>query len=334
MTTFTDALTAVATAHDADVQAAQDAGYKAGATAKATELQPELDAALGRATAAEAKVTDLQKRLEQLTPKPAPAPTTKTLFGACPIGGGSSVAAAKTVAAKWGDHTAVRMFNSGGTLSVAADPALGLVHTSYKPDIAKFLAGDPATIAAAKAGIATARKGDVLEAWHEYDVKERHGTAPCDRATFAQFKKAFYDLVHATNPGVLVATTIALPRFDDNPVDPWFKSLAGDILGVDFDGSRNVTRYPAWTTYPAKIAAYIKGSSYQGWAVPEFIHERIPTDPDGTQRAAFLTAGGTAMKAAGALYVLAFEYEGSGGRPTNPLTTTAEVAAWKTLRGD
>lgn len=302
-------------AHDAEDAATNTAHDQALEAAHA-----ETRAATDRADTAEAEV----ERLRGLQPK-------TTRYGACPIGGGSGAAAISAVTDKWGPTAAVRLFCNTGNLKVPPlAQELGPVHDSYKPDIASFMAGDPATLETARAAVRALRDGDYLEPWHEFDVKEKKGAPPVPRAEFIRFRNAFYDLVQSVNPRVKVPLTVSVARFTGTEDMTWLTAIKADTLGVDFDGSRATTRYPAWSGVAAKIAAFAKTAGW-GWSVPEFIHERIPADTDGTQRTAWAAKLAAEFTENGAEVVHLFEFDGGNGRPTNPFTTPAEVATWKAL---
>lgn len=64
-------------------------------------------------------------------------------------------------------------------------------------------------------------------------------------------------------------------------------------------------------------------------AVPEFGEPRLPSDADGTGRAAWMTAQAAKIEAAQPIYVTLFDID--SGAAQYALTTPAEIAAWKAI---
>ena len=307
-----------------ELAAAQQAAAEA--QTDLTNAQTARDNALSIVTDRDATIADLRAQIAELT---SVVPAVRTLYGACPAAGGSGQAAAQTVITKWGPGAAIRQFFPGGFTATPNHPdGASIVHTSYKPDLAQVNTGalDDTITALAQATPA----GDILEIWHEADLKVRKGTL--DKAAVIAAKNHFYDLVKAANPAVLVATTYTGWLFEPTSgLDPQeWAGVRADLLGVDLDGI-NVTAppYPDWSDEIPAVKTCADQWGYAGWCVPELGAPRAGTgDADGTVRAGWATACAKACD--GALYVAWFEYPTS---PNYELTTTAEIAAWKTLIG-
>lgn len=256
-------------------------------------------------------------------------PKQRTLFGACPEKpGGESLAAALRVVEKWGDGAAVRQFK-GALTPPSADSRFGLVHTSYKPQIADVIAGrlDNQIRAVAEATPA----GHVLEVWHEADKKVTDGVA--SYADLVAAKNRFYDVVKSVRPDVLVANTVTGWLTDPKSkgdVDRW-GAVRADVFGIDCDGVRP-TRLP-YTNYEDETAtalAFIDRHGYDWFAVPEFGCPRIPdADPDGTTRADYHQHYADLWSQTDrCLFVCLYEYDSS---PNYSLTTPAEINQWRSL---
>lgn len=322
-----------AKADAADADAAQARSELATATADRDDARNTAEAFALQVQTLTADLADRDAQIAalkaQIDSQPVPTPDPATRYGACPAAGGSGLAAAQAVIDKWGPGAAIRQFFPGGFTANPNHPdGASLVHTSYKPDLAAVNAGtlDAAITALAKATPA----GDILEIWHEADLKVRKGTL--DKTAVVAAKNRFYDLVKAANPHVLVATTytgwLFEPKSGLDPQD--WSGVRADLLGVDLDGiSVTAPPYPDWSDEIPAVKTCADQWGYAGWCVPELGAPRAGTgDTDGAIRAAWATACAKACD--GALYVAWFEYPTS---PNYELTTTAEIAAWKTLIG-
>jgi hypothetical protein len=311
--------------HDAE-DAAREAEIERGRVER-NSLAAQLDASLAREKASEATIATLRARIAELE---AGVPTS-TAYGACPMKpGGESLAAARTVTTKWGQGAAVRQFKTDLS-SPSTGPEFGIVHTSYKPSVSAILSGS--LDAQIRAVAMATPAGHVLEVWHEVDKKVRDGIDT--KANLIAAKNRFYDVVKSVRPDVLIANT--LTGWELSPtntttrgnIDQW-AAVKADILGVDLDGIRPTTL--PYTDYRDEVnvaLAFVdRFPGYTGWAVPEFGCPRVAADPDGIERAAWLTSYGRLFAAEGAAYVTLYEYDSSAGYA---LTTAAEIAAWKAL---
>lgn len=246
-------------------------------------------------------------------------------YGACPADGGTSLAAQRSVLDKWGHGACVRQFFPGFSVPAPRDPGVSVVHASWKPRAADVIT--PARVAALTADL---REGDVVEVWHEPDVKVREGVL--DLAEVVERKNRFHDAVRQARPDLRVACTLSGWEADPaNPrthgdLDRWSRVRA-DLLGLDLDGV-----HPEHLPYPdyhaeadGAVAFVAQHGGYRGWCVPELGAPRIEGDTDGTARAEWLLVCGLMLDGADAAYVSLFEY------PTVPgyeLTSKAELAAW------
>jgi len=264
-------------------------------------------------------------------PPPPPPPVGVTDFGACPTKGGS----APQVPTKWGQGSALRTFASSGSFTAPAAVAnVGTWHHSWKPTI-----GTAMTTAAVTAAIKNAKPGDYVEVWHEVDVKVNGGSlTQADANAIKAMKNTFHDVVKAVRPDLKVAHTVSAWLFNDQSGEypgtannagsaEWHAGIRADVIGIDCDGMSNLSKYPDFTSSIKNVRAFIAAKGFAGWAVPEFMHPRISTDPTGQQRANFFTTHGTKFRDGDADYVTLFDYD---FRPNQEVIVgSPEYVAWK-----
>jgi len=265
------------------------------------------------------------------TTPPEPPPSTTTDFGACPTKGGN----ATQVPTKWGKGTALRTFaSSGGFTAPPPVVDVGTWHHSWKPSL-----GTAMTTAAVTAAVKNAREGDFVEVWHEVDVKVHGGSlSQADANAIKAMKNTFYDIIQTARPDLFVAHTVSAWLFNDQSGEypgnagdagtaEWHANVKADVIGIDCDGMSNITKYPDFTSSIKNVRAFVEDKGFGGWAVPEFIHPRISTDPTGSQRAAFFTTHGNKFRDGGAVYVTLFDYN---YRPNQEVIVgSPEYTAWK-----
>lgn len=252
-----------------------------------------------------------------------------TYFGACPVLGGSSYSDAETVVTKWGTNAAVRQFFSGGFTAAPNHPTgASIVHTSYKPDITALLAGTyDATIRTYAQNLTP---GDVIEIWHEADLKVRQSSMTLANAIAA--KNYFYDRVKEGNPDALVATTYTGWLFEPNSgLNPdVYSGIKADLLGLDLDGIHvSSPPYPSYSSEIPRGQTYAAAWGMLGWCAPEFGTSRAASgDTDGSVRAAWITTYGEMAIAYDAWYMMAYEYNSTAN---NEFNLPTEIAAWESL---
>ena len=302
------------------------------ARAEASRLSLELtsrDALIGQLRQ---RIADLEAHVPVDPPVDPPTPARKTLFGSCPAyPGGESLAAARTVTAKWGEGAAVRQFK--GNFS-APNQVGSITHTSYKPSVTDLLAGrlDSAITTAVNG----ARPGDVVEVWHEPDKKVTDGVDTYERLVAA--KNYFFDKVKALRSDVLVCNTVTGWLFEPTRTGvDWRRwgAVKADIIGIDCDGIHPTklpyTNYEGETTRARAFVEEFAHQGYRFYAVPEYGSSRISTDTDGAERAKAYRAQGERWKADPlCLFVALYEYDPSTAY-TYRLTTQAELDAWRSL---
>lgn len=257
----------------------------------------------------------------------------QTVWGSCPVAGGTSLAAAQTVVTKWGSGVSVRQFFIDFVDGPQFPTGAPLVHDSFKPDIASLNAGTlDSTITAWAAGI-TIPQGVTLcvEIWHELDNKVRGGSIVLADGIAA--KNRFYDLVKAANPAIKVVSTYTGWLYEPSSgLDPSiYTPIKCDWLGADLDGIHPTNgNYPSFTSEISGMDYCVsQTANCTGWCVPEFGSPRDTTyDVDGTGRAAWMTNYGPLLSGA-AQYVCCFEYPTGGAQ--YELTTTAEINSWAAL---
>ena len=264
-----------------------------------------------------------------------PAPVARTAFGACSPKGAKPA----DVVTKWGKGAGVRAFASGGIPASAwARPAgAGVCHISAKPPI-----DVPLDEAAVVAWVAELLPGDIVEVWHELDVKYRNGSLAEAQVRQGLDRKAeLQTILRRRRPDLRTAVTLSVWAFmdkgtygADGPGGAGFYAHAGaDLLGVDFDGIKDVSRYPDFGGALANIGAFLAtvGRGFDGFTVPEFIHPRIAADPTGGQRAAWLTEWAARFAGAGAVAVHLYDYDYRPGQVV--AAGSPEHDAWMRVLG-
>lgn len=275
--------------------------------------------------AEEAEVARITAELEEYkrTHPDLPVPR-RTIFGGCPAGGGSSLAAAQTVVDKWGKGAAVRQFLATGAAPRPVDA--GVTHHSWKPTLAQIT--DTWVTSATKALLA----GDGVEVWHEADAKVRKG-----QLTFTDVvarKNKFYDAVKRVRPDLRVVNTLTGQALSDYGKEEWQKwgVVKADLLGLDADGIHD-TKAPLDIPYEdeiARVTLFLAANlSYTGWCVPEFGTSRPGWDSRGMERAAWAAKYAALFEAAGAVYVCLYDYESTPGNRF--VVASAEFDVWRGL---
>jgi len=241
------------------------------------------------------------------------------------------------VLSKYGAKASVRGFVSGGFGSAVARPAsASVVHWSWKPAL-----GSTITDAQLITAFANLRDGDLVEVWHESDVKYRKGD---DLAAMLAMKNQFHDRVVALrNAGriaqVLTVNTWAGWSVDSTSgVNPSNLHCRADLLGIDMDGIPANDRFYPFVARQmgAKFVAAYKAGGYTGWSVPEFCMAAVPADPDHSKRVAWLTsevdtiAQGIPAQGVPAPVMIAWFDTGGPLAPyeDNGLTQPSEITAW------
>lgn len=268
------------------------------------------------------------------TVTPLAGGTVQTLYGAAPRTGTPD----SSVVTKYGTGASVRLFNSGGFGAAEVRPTgASVVHVSWKPALG-------GTITAQQVITATAnlRDGDMVEAWHESDVKYRGGS---DLAAMLNQKNQLHALVVSlrnagTIPHLLTVNTWAGWSVDStSSVNPANLHCNADLLGIDWDGiPAQPDFYPFVTRQMGtKFRNAYAAGGYTGWTIPEFAMPWVSTDPDRTARIAWFQgqmAGASAgVPSAGippALAVMWFDMDGSS-IPNTGLDAANEIAAWRAL---
>lgn len=296
------------------------------------------------------QITELSLVATGTPGQPAPSPTKRPYFGACPVDGAPGGAAgAQSVLTKWGARAAVRQF-FGDFQSMPNSPAgCPVVHSSYRPDAtsatqpftdAQILAGAADDLIAAV--IAAARNGDVLEMKHESDNDGLTGQAALDRI---QVKNRFYDIKQVTKPGVLVAHTHTGGMWasygNDATRDLNMTNARGDLIGLDADGIHTTTGPVYVTDYSDEVAnvkrylTKFKSGGWQGWSVPEHGTSRQPWDPTGTPRAQWFAKNTQYFVDNGAYYVCLFDFNTTAHNTATDynrvLAGTPEYDTWRNL---
>lgn len=267
-------------------------------------------------------------------PTPAPAPAaTETMFGACPTVGTST----SSVISKYGTGASVRIFVPGDFAPVSRPAGASKVHVSWKPALGSTITD--ADLIDAFAGL---HDGDLVEVWHESDVKYRKGDA---LAPMIALKNQFHDRVVALReagriPQVLTVNTWAGWSVDStSDVDTAPLHARADILGVDMDGiPSDDDFYPyAERQMAAKFIAAYRAGGYTGWTVPEFSMPSVSSDPSGARRVAWIQSEvakiSRGVPAAGipAPQMIAwFDTAGIIGE-SEMLKAPSEIAAWSAL---
>lgn len=271
--------------------------------------------AIAQAEAERAAKAEADLAAHMLTHKPA------TLYGGCPPGGGTSLAAQQSVVDRWWVGAFVRQFMATGRAPRAEDA--GRVHISWKPTLAQI------TRAWVESATANLLPGDYVEVWHELDRKVR--LKALTKADGVARKNRFYDLVTEVRPDLLVVNTLtgqALSDYGDEEWQEW-GVVKAHRLGLDADGIHD-KRAPLDIPYEDEVDRVVRflsaNPSYGGWLVPEFGTSRPGWDTKGLERAAWATKYGRLFAAAGAEAVALYDYESTPGNQFKP--GTPEDAAW------
>jgi hypothetical protein len=266
------------------------------------------------------------------------SPTPRTAFGACPANGASP----PSVTTKYG-RAGIRDFFTGAFPSSPWVRPAGArtCHLSAKPSLST-----PLTAAAVLPALEQLVAGDMVEVWHELDVKFRNGSLTATQiAQGVQRKAELYGIVKTHRPELLVVSTYAVWPFQSNSglyarTTPdgaqYYKDVPADLIGVDFDGIGKLSEYPTFEGAISNVQAFVAANAYQGWTVPEFIHPRLdgsngetPIDPDGSKRAEWATLWAGRFQAGGARAVHLYDFN---YRPAQIfLSGSPEYVAWRSL---
>ena len=252
------------------------------------------------------------------------------MFGACPTVGSP----ASSVISKYGSGASVRMFVPGGFSTVTRPAGASRMHVSWKPTL-----GSTITDSQLIAAFANLRDGDLVEVWHESDVKYRKGD---DLAPMLAMKNEFHDRVVALRdagriPHVLTVNTWAGWSVDStSSVDTSELHARADVLGLDMDGiPASDSFYPfAARQMGAKFVAAYKAGGYVGWTVPEFAMPAVASDPTNEKRIAWIQSevariseGVPASGIPAPLMIAWFDTDGTTILDTG-LSTSNEIAVW------
>jgi len=277
----------------------------------------------------DAQIAALQAQIDAITQQPIPEPT--TIWGASSIKpGGSGTAAVQRVLDRWGAGAAVRLFASGGFTTPDIPDGPSLLHMSWKPDMDQLVAGTLDAQIAAVVTWAQALRArgivPILEVWHEPDVKTRKGSGTRDQ--YAAAKAAFHARVKALDATLATACTLSAWTFTaSSGIDPEPWALTADYLGVDFDGLNSTKAYPDYQTVADTVADFATAHGYLGWCGPEIGEPRLASDPDGTERAAWLAGLAQKMEARGMFYGALYEFtDGATGYQLNDAERAAFLA--------
>lgn len=278
-----------------------------------------------------ASVQGLGSAFADYTVTTTPPPSTRTQYGACPDGAPSSVVS------KYGAGASLRLFNSGGFNTPSRPSGVSKMHVSWKPTIGTTIT-DTQLISA----FTNLRDGDLVEVWHETDVKYRKGQ---DLAGMLGMKNQLHDRVVALRnadriPNVLTVNTWAGWSVDStSSVDPSNLHCRADLLGIDMDGipaAENFYPYAARQMGSKFVSAY-RGGAYKGWTVPEFTMPSISSDPTRVRRiewfrseVAKISQGVPTSNVPPPHMIAWFDTAGIIGE-TEKLTTANEIDAWSDL---
>lgn len=260
--------------------------------------------------------------------------TSKTVYGACPESGSATAAGIAAIDKKYGVKAkCIRLF---GNLSTAI-PTDRWIHLSVKIKPQDLASGsqDAALIAWIKARTTPT----LLTVWHEPENDGKTFTSAQFRAGLTHL----INLVSATgNKFVEVVVVLMAWTFDSrsgrNPMDWIVPGLR--VIGVDFDGDpkdgiyKSATQeYPPFTPALNALPAFMKSNNLS-LVIPEFGAPRNPADTDGSRRVAWIKSMCTKFESLGARRVDLFDYptiNSAGTAQTYPLSTSAEISAWKAL---
>jgi len=261
-----------------------------------------------------------------------------TFIGACPEPNASAAA----VLTKYGNGSSIRTFSSGTFGAAVARPAgASNVHHSWKPTLGQALPSD----AVIQAAVANLVAGDIVEVWHEADVKQRKGDPLAPMMTM---KNAFHAaIVRMRNAGTIpqlrTCNTLAGWTVDStsnvNPSSPDVLANA-DLLGIDMDGIPADEDFYAFAERQmgTKFTTAMTNGLYKGWSVPEFCMPSVATDPTSSRRIAWfrdqvakVRVGVPAAGVAPPVAINWFDFPGIIGE-SEMLVNAAEVDAWSKLR--
>ena len=261
------------------------------------------------------------------TATPVPPTVITSLKGSSALTGSLTATAGQSVLNRWGPQAgaAARLFAQPGSGWVPAPvlPSQRLL-LSWKPDL-----DVPLDAAACLAAMRTAPPKTKVTSWHEADVKIIKGDDPAPMLTA---QRDFAALIRAERPDLDVTVVLAGYRFhpDENPADieHYADPATFDVLGVDLDGIK--TKYADFRTFVPGIMAYLAKHGKTRWTVPEFGAPRLSTDPDGTQRAAWITEQVAFLRALPnpPEEICLFESRATSYVGTE-LTSTVEQDAWR-----
>lgn len=270
-----------------------------------------------------AQIKALQERLDDST--------SVTLFGACPSGGGTSLAAQRAPVLKYGHPCTVRQFH--GTLASPRAPRNEVLrlHASWNLGSMKVDSVNEAWVEKVTANLL---EGDEVEVIHEADKKVTDG-----KRTFEEcvaYKNRFYDMVQTVRPDLFVINTLtggSLSSYGGDREERW-GAVRADFLGVDCDGVHNRTGSDYVVSYEDEMANAVKMQQkygYEGIVVPEFGTSRtIAFDPDGEKRARWIRTQADIFRETKVRTVNAYEYNAPvAGNEFVP--GTPEFEAWKAL---
>ncbi|MGB3763172.1 MAG: hypothetical protein WA966_08115, partial [Ornithinimicrobium sp.] len=267
------------------------------------------------------------------TPTPTPAPI-GTLIGACPQVGSPM----SSVVSKYGTGASVRLFVPGGFKTVPRPVGASRVHVSWKPSI-----GGAITDTQLISAFSDLQDGDMVEVWHESDVKYRKGA---DLTGMLAMKNKFNDRVVALReagriPNLLTVNTWAGWSVDaTSSVNPSNLHARADLLGIDMDGiptQNNFYPYAERQLGDKFVSAYRAGG-YTGWTVPEFSMPAVAVDPTHEKRIAWFQAQVAKLRqgvpAAGVpapRMIAWFDDDWASTAENDMLHSANEIAAWSEL---
>jgi hypothetical protein len=335
---------------DAEGAAQYSAGQTTGQAAGAESRQAEVDQLRRDLEVSEADGTDLARRLaaavrERDTARDDLAAlqaqydahmathAARTAFGACPTAG----TATSSVLSKYGTKASVRIFVPGGLGRVTRPDGASRVHVSWKPALGSTITD--AQVIDACTGL---RDGDLVEVWHESDVKYRKGG---DLAAMQALKAQLHQRVAALRAGgaiakVLTVNTWAGWSVDSNSnINTAILHAPADLLGIDMDGiPANDDFYPyADQQMGAKLVSAFKAGGYTGWTVPEFCMPSVASDASRAKRIAWFQAevarirqGVSGQGVPAPLMIAWFDTAGIIG-DSERLTAANEISAWSAL---
>lgn len=257
----------------------------------------------------------------------------RTSFGACPgpTGGASGVLS------KYGSKASVRIFNPGGLARVTRPSTATRVHVSWKPTLGSTITD--AQVIEACTGL---RDGDIVEVWHEADVKYRKGQ---DLDAMVALSSQLHQRVTSLRAAGRIAKVLTCHTWagwsvdSTSSVNPANLHAPADLLGIDMDGiPADDDFYPyAARQMGSKLIGAYRAGGYAGWTIPEFCMPSVASDPDRSRRIAWLQSevakirqGVPSQQLPPPLMIAWFDTAGIIG-DTERLTTSNEIAAWSSL---